>query len=103
MNLRKILIPIIGAMAVTFVAGPAYAADLSKARGTVDNIRKAEPPRSSTTKKKDPSGTPTSEYRPKPPSAKIKEVPPPARNLNPTGDSDVQKGIDCYKSGGCRG
>ncbi len=102
MNLRKILIPIIGAMAVTFVAGPAYAADLGRARGTVDNIRKAEPPRSSTTTKKSAAGTPTKAFRPPRPSAKIKDVPSPARRLNPTGDSDVQKGIDCYKSGGCR-
>ena len=40
------------------------------------------------------------EFKPKGPSVKIKEPPPPAHDgTNPTGDPDVQKGIDKYKAG----
>ncbi len=58
----------------------AHAADLGKAKATVDNIRQPDPPQVSTTTKPSPVGQPVSDY--KPPAAKslkIKEPPPPAK------------------------
>lgn len=99
MNIRQNLSPIIGAIAVLFMIGPAYTADLDKAKGTVDNIREADPPKQSTTTKKSPAGLRADEFKPKGPSVKPKAPPPPPRNLNPRNDPDVQKGIDDYGKG----
>ena len=74
--------------------------DLSPAKGVVDQIRLPDPPKVSTTtrtqeqaiKEYKDSGKPTG-----PSTVKTNEVPPPPRNLNPTGDKDVQKGIDNYR------
>jgi hypothetical protein len=74
--------------------------DLSTAKGTVDPIRLPDPPKVSTNtrtqeqaaKEYKDSGKPTG-----PSTLKTKEVPAPPRNLNPTGDKDVQRGIDSYQ------
>lgn len=64
---------------VCLVFGSVWAADLGKAKGTVNNIRKADPPKVSTTPKKSPVGQPVREYKPPAKkSLKIKEPPPPA-------------------------
>ena len=64
---------------ICLVAGPVWATDLSKPKNTVNNIRKADPPKVSTTPKKSPVGQPVREYKPPAkPSLKIKEPPPPA-------------------------
>lgn len=64
---------------IFLVLGPVWAADLSKPKGTVDNIRQADPPQVSTTTKPSPVGQPVSDYKPPAkPSLKIKEPPPPA-------------------------
>lgn len=41
-------------------------------------------------------------YKPASPPMRTTAPPPPARNLNPTGDKAVQKGIDTYKRPGTR-
>ena len=41
-------------------------------------------------------------YKPAPPPMRTNAPPPPPRNLNPTGDKAVQKGIDTYKKPGTR-
>ena len=52
-------------------------ADQKKAQNTVDKIREADPPSVSTTTKKSTEGQKASEYRPPPPSLRIKEPPSP--------------------------
>ncbi|MDD2903387.1 MAG: hypothetical protein PHU44_13225 [Syntrophales bacterium] len=86
-------------MAVTcfLLSGAAGAADLKRAKGTVDNIRQAEPPKVSTTTKPSPVGQPISDYKPKGPSVHAKEPPKPARNLNPQNDPQVQKGYNKHQ------
>ncbi len=70
------LLIILGVM--VFLAGSLWAADLSKPKGTVDNIRQADPPKVSTTTKPSPVGQPVSDYKPPAkPSLKVKEPPPP--------------------------
>lgn len=68
------------------IAGSAHAADLSKAKGTVDNIKQADPPKVSTgTVKGSPVGQPVSEYKPPAaPSLKIKEPPAPSSPKTPS-------------------
>ena len=71
---------IILSVMIFLVVGTVGAANLNKAKNTVNNIRKADPPKVSTTTKPSPVGQPIREY--KPParkSLKIKEPPPPAR------------------------
>ncbi|MDD2900972.1 MAG: hypothetical protein PHU44_00885 [Syntrophales bacterium] len=71
---------IILSVMIFLVFGSVWAADLGKAKGTVNNIRKADPPKVSTTPKPSPVGQPIREYKPPAkPSLKIKEPPPPAR------------------------
>ena len=55
--------------------------NLNKATNTVNNIRKADPPKASNTPKQSPVGQKTSEYRPKQKSPESKKivVPPPGR------------------------
>jgi len=78
--------------------GTVYAADLSKARDTVDNIRQADLPQVSTGTKESPVGTAQSEFKPKGPSVHAKEVPSPVNKLNPRNDPDVQEGFDKHQS-----
>lgn len=74
--LRMLLI--LGIM-VSLAVGSVWAADLSKPKGTVDNIRQADPPQVSTTTKPSPVGQPVSDYKPPAkPSLKVKEPPPPS-------------------------
>ena len=73
------------------VATTTFAAEVSKAKDTVDRIRQADPPEVSTTTKKSPVGELTN--RPKPPSMNIKEPPSPVNKLNPQNDPDVEKGL----------
>ena len=71
---------IILSVMIFLVVGTVWAANLNKAKNTVNNIRKAEPPKVSTTAKPSPVGQPIREY--KPParkSLKIKEPPSPAK------------------------
>lgn len=95
MNICKDLGPIIGAIAFLFMIGSASAADLSKPKGTVDNIRQAEPPKVSTTTKESPLGQPTTDYQPKGPSVNPVEPPSPS-----TGTSSGSS--DCHPSLGWR-
>jgi hypothetical protein len=83
--------------AFLFISVPAQAADLSKAKGTVNNIRQADPPQVSTGTKQNMSGTPASEFRPKPPSMKTKQPPSPVNRNNPKNDPDVQKGFNKHQ------
>jgi len=77
------LLIILGVM-VFLAGGSLWAADLSKPKGTVDNIRKADPPQVSTTTKPSPVGQPISDYKPPAkPSLKIKEPPPPTTTSKP--------------------
>lgn len=80
-----------------FMVGPVQAADLGKAKGTVDNIRQADPPQVSTSTKKNPSGIPTSEFKPPAPSLKTKEPPSPVNRNNPQNDPAVQKGFNKHQ------
>jgi len=82
---------------VLLMAGSVQAADLSKAKGTVDNIRQADPPQASTTTKTSPLGQSTTDYHPTGPSVKAKEPPSPVNKNNPKNDPDVQRGLDTYK------
>ncbi len=79
------------ALSIAIIA-PALATDLSRGQDTVNNIRQADPPRTSTTTKQDPSGTPSREYKHEEGSLKIKEPPSPARSYNPNNDPDVEAG-----------
>jgi hypothetical protein len=88
---------VVGLVSVACLAGSTQAADLSKAKGTVDNIRQADPPQASTGTKTSPLGQSTTDYHPAGPSVKTKEPPSPVDKKNPTNDPDVQKGIDGYK------
>ena len=47
-------------------------------------------------------GVPASQFRPQVHVKPASAPPPPPRNLNPTGDKAVQKGIDGYKKPGTR-
>jgi hypothetical protein len=70
---------VILAVMIFLAGGSVWAADLGKAKGTVNNIRKADPPKVSTTTKPSPVGQKVSDYKPPAkPSLKIKEPPPPA-------------------------
>ena len=76
MRVPRLLI-ILG-MAIFLASGSLWAADLCKAKGTVDNVRQADPPQVSTTTKPSPVGQPVSDYKPPAkPSLKVKEPPPP--------------------------
>jgi hypothetical protein len=83
-------------IALLIALSPAGAADLNKAKGTVDNIRAADPPKVSTSTKPSPVGQPVSDYKPKGPSVRAKEPPKP-RNYNPQNDPAVQKGYDQHQ------
>jgi hypothetical protein len=84
---------IIFSVTIFITMAPVFAADLKKARGTVNNIRNADPPQVSTGTKPSPVGQPVREYKPSGPSVKPKEVPAP-RSYNPRNDPDVQRGYD---------
>jgi hypothetical protein len=80
-----------------FIAlGPAGAADLNKAKSTVDNIRPADPPQVSTSTKPSPVGQPVSDYKPKGPSVHAKEPPAP-KSYNPQNDPAVKKGYEQHQ------
>jgi len=71
----------------------------SQQRDHVFDGRKAPPNavRANPAPKPSMVGKPASEFRPQVKMAPSKTPPPPPRNLNPTGDKSVQKGIDSYK------
>ena len=83
-------------LAFLIASGPAGAADLNKAKGTVDNIRPADPPQVSTSAKPSPVGQPASDYKPKGPSVHAKEVPAP-KSYNPQNDPAVKKGYEQHQ------
>jgi hypothetical protein len=75
-----------------------------KQRGQVyDGRRDQGTVRANTASKPSPVGQPVQStannpgYKPAAPRMRTVEPPAPARNLNPTGDKAVQKGIDTYK------
>ncbi len=75
---------------------PVGATDLNKAKGTVDNIRAADPPQVSTAAKPSPVGQPVSDYKPRGPSVHA-AAPPVPKNYNPRNDPAVQKGYDQHQ------
>jgi hypothetical protein len=75
MKLLRLMI-ILGMM-ICLAGGSVWAADLSKPKGVVDNLRQADPPQVSTTTKPSPVGQAVSDYKPPPKPLKIKEPPPP--------------------------
>jgi hypothetical protein len=87
---------IIFSVTIFMTLGPVFAADLSKAKGTVNNIRNADPPQVSTGTKPSPVGQPVRDYKPAGPSVHPKEVPAP-RSYNPRNDPDVQRGYDRHQ------
>lgn len=95
--MKAIRSTIILMMTILWVIGSVGAADLGKAKGTVDNVRQAEPPQVSTTTKPSPVGQPVHEYKPKGPSVKAKEPPPPSKPYNPQNDPKVQEGWDKHQ------
>ena len=88
------------ALAPLLVAGAVQAADLAKAKATVDSIRQSDPPRTSsgTTTQQQAidryrnSGQPTG-----PQSLHTREVPSPVNRNNPQNDPDVQRGFDAHQ------
>ena len=84
-------------MAIFIAIGPVGAADLTKAKGTVDNIRAADPPRVSTSTKPSPVGQAVSDYKPKGPSVHAKEPPAPQKSYNPQNDPNVKKGYEKHQ------
>jgi hypothetical protein len=91
MQARRLII--LFTLALFIASGPVGAADLNKAKGTVNNIRAADPPQVSTSTKPSPVGQPVSDYKPKGPSVHAKEPPVP-KSYNPQNDPAVQKGYD---------
>jgi hypothetical protein len=96
-GMKALRIAIFFTLAILIAIGSAVAADLGKAKGTVDNIRAAEPPKVSTSTKPSPVGQPISEYKPKGPSVHAKEPPKPQRNYNPQNDPDVKRGYEKHQ------
>ena len=94
MQARRVII--FFTLAFLFAMGPAGAADLSKGKGTVDNIRPADPPQVSTSTKPSPVGQPVSDYKPKGPSVHVKEPPAP-KSYNPQNDPDVKRGYEQHQ------
>lgn len=90
--------------AVLFFAfgGPIQAADLSKAKGTVDNIRQADPPKVQPSTRTQTQAI--DDYKKSgaanPGPNTLKTTPPPVPKVdrnNPTGDKQVQKGYDDHQ------
>jgi hypothetical protein len=87
-------------LAPLLLAGAVQAADLGKAKATVDNIRQSDPPRVSTSTRTPEqaireytnSGKPTG-----PQSLHTREVPSPVNRNNPQNDPDVQRGFDAHQ------
>jgi hypothetical protein len=94
--MKAIRLMIILTTALLIGLSPVGAADLNKAKGTVDNIRAADPPQVSTSTKPSPVGQPVSEYKPKGPSVHAKEPPVP-KNYNPQDDPAVKKGYEQHQ------
>lgn len=90
------LIIILG-VSIILGVGPLGAADLNKAKNTVNNIRQADPPKVSTTTKSSPVGQPVTNYKPTGPSVNAKPVPSPVNKNNPRNDPYVQKGFDKHQ------
>jgi hypothetical protein len=77
--MKPLQLVIVLGLVVSLTSGSLWAADLSKPKGTVSNIRQADPPQVSTTTKPSPVGQKVSDYKPPAkPSLKIKEPPPPS-------------------------
>ena len=81
---------IIFSVTIFITMAPVFAADLSKARGTKSNIRKADPPQVSTGTKPSPVRQPVRKYKPSGSSVHPKKVPAP-RSYNPRNDPEVQR------------
>lgn len=94
MQARRLMI--FSTLAFFIAIGPVGAADLNKAKGTVDNIRAADPPKVSTSTKPSPVGQPVSDYKPKGPSVHAKEPPAP-KPYNPQNDPAVKKGYEQHQ------
>lgn len=94
MQARRLMI--FSTLAFFIAIGPVGAADLNKAKGTVDNIRAADPPKVSTSTKPSPVGQPVSDYKPKGPSVHAKEPPAP-KSYNPQNDPAVKKGYEQHQ------
>ncbi len=75
--MKVIAATLVVSVALFFGLGAATAADLSQPKATVNNIRQADPPKASNTPKPSPVGQKVSDYKPKGPSVKPKEPPPP--------------------------
>jgi len=94
MQTRRLMI--FSTLAFFIAISPVGAADLSKGKGTVDNIRPADPPQVSTATKPSPVGQPISDYKPKGPSVHAKEIPAP-KPYNPQNDPAVKKGYEQHQ------
>jgi hypothetical protein len=82
--MKALRLLIILGVTIFLADGSLWAADTSKAKGTVDNIRQSDPPQVSTTTKPSPVGQPVSDYKPPAkPSLKVKEPPPPTTTSKP--------------------
>jgi hypothetical protein len=92
----------LAAVLVIGSGGRIQAADLSKAKGTVDNIRQADPPKVQPSTRTQAQAI--DDYKKsgaaKPGPNTVKTTPPPAPKVdknNPTGDKQVQKGFDDHQ------
>ena len=94
MQARRLMI--FSTLAFFLGSGPVGAADLSRGKGTVDNIRATDPPQVSTSTKPSPVGQPVSDYKPKGPSVHAKEPPAP-KTYNPQNDPAVKKGYEQHQ------
>lgn len=74
-----------------------HAADLTKAKDTVDNIRLPDPPSKSTTTKESPVGIPTREFKPQIKTTPAPAPPSPVDKNNPQNDPDVKKGFEKHQ------
>ncbi len=90
---KNLSFSIVAILATSMIAS-AYAADLSGGQGTVNNIREADPPQTSTTTKPSPVGQPITGYKPKANTLKTKEPPSPPTLYNPQGDDGIKAGWD---------
>ena len=94
----RCLVLIVALSAILPIHSSLAAEKLDKAKSVVDRVRQPDPPQVSTVTKPSPVGQSVREYKPTPPSLKIKEPPSPAVNkLNPRNDSDVQRRYDKHQ------
>jgi len=80
----KAIVSVLVAAGILLASASLFADDskkLEKARNTVNNVKKADPPKVSNTQKPSPVGQKASEYKPKQKSPESKKivVPPPGK------------------------